>query len=493
MIEMSLAEVAAVTRGRLHHATGAERVTAVEFDSRAVGPGGLFLALPGERADGHDFAAAAVAAGAVAVLAAREVDAPAVIVPPAETGLATGSYLAAGDPDGSGAAVLAALARLAAHQVAALPGLTVVGVTGSSGKTSTKDLLAAVLAPLGPTVAPPGSFNNELGLPWTALRADAGTRHLVLELSARGPGHIAALCAVARPDIGVVLNVGRAHLGEFGSPEAIAQAKGELVEALPETGVAVLNADDPAVAGMAGRTRARVVTVGRAGGAQVRAEDVALDAGRARFRLVAPAGSAEVALRLVGAHHVGNALAAAAVALELGATPEGVAASLSATGAASRWRMEVTDRPDGVTLVNDAYNANPESMRAALEALVSIASPATRGDAGGGSAYAEQRGRRRTWAVLGRMGELGATSAAAHAEVAGTAAELGVDELVTVDAPDYRAGRAVADVTAALALLRAELEPGDVVLVKASRAAGLDRLATALLSASENTDREPVA
>ena len=194
MIEMSLAEVAAVTAGRLHRATGAERVTAVEFDSRRVGPGGLFLALPGERADGHDFAAAAVAAGAAAVLAAREVDAPAVIVPPAEAGSPAapnplaGSYLAATDPDGSGAAVLAALARLAAHNVAALPDLTVVGVTGSSGKTSTKDLLAAVLAPLGPTVAPPGSFNNELGLPWTALRADATTRHLVLELSARGAG-----------------------------------------------------------------------------------------------------------------------------------------------------------------------------------------------------------------------------------------------------------------------------------------------------------------
>jgi UDP-N-acetylmuramoyl-tripeptide--D-alanyl-D-alanine ligase len=481
MIEMSLAEVAAVTGGRLHRATGAERVTAVEFDSRQVGPSGLFLALPGERADGHDFAVAAVAAGAAAVLAAREVDAPAVIVPPAEPGsLATGSYLAATDTDGSGAAVLAALARLAAHNVAALPGLAVVGVTGSSGKTSTKDLLAAVLAPLGPTVAPPGSFNNELGLPWTALRAGVTTRHLVLELSARGPGHIAALCRVAQPRIGVVLNVGRAHLGEFGSPEAIAAAKGELVEALPAWvdgagGVAVLNADDPAVAAMASRTRARVLTVGRSPGADVRAEDVVLDAGRARFRLVvdhgAAQGTADVALRLVGAHHVGNALAAAAVAFECGATPEGVAAALSGAAPASRWRMEVTDLPDGVTVINDAYNANPESMRAALQALASVGS-----------------GSRRTWAVLGRMAELGEQSAAAHAETAAVAAELGVDELVTIAAPEYGAGRAVADVAAALDLLHAELEPGDVVLVKASRAAGLDRLADALLH-----EREPVA
>src|SRR5215207_1708557 len=222
MIEMRLADVAAVTGGRLHRATGDERVTAVEFDSRAVAPGGLFLALPGERADGHDFAAAAVAAGAVAVLAAREVGAPAVIVPPApHDPVARGSYLAAADHDGSGAAVLAALARLAAHNVGSLPDLTVVGVTGSSGKTSTKDLLAAVLAPLGPTVAPPGSFNNELGHPWTVLRVRPDTRHLVLELSARAPGDIAALCRVAPPRIGIVLNVGRAHLGQFGSVAAV--------------------------------------------------------------------------------------------------------------------------------------------------------------------------------------------------------------------------------------------------------------------------------
>ena len=491
MIEMSLAEVAAVTGGRLHRAAGTERVTGVEFDSRKVGPGGLFLALPGERVDGHDFAAAAVAAGAVAVLAAREVDAPAVLVPPADAGsLAApnplaGSYLAATDPDGSGAAVLAALARLAAHNVAVLSGpgwdgLTVVGVTGSSGKTSTKDLLAAVLAPLGPTVAPPGSFNNELGLPWTALRADTGTRHLVLELSARGRGHIAALCDVAQPRIGVVLNVGRAHLGEFGSPQAIAEAKGELVEALPVDGVAVLNADDPAVAAMAARTRARVVTVGRSPDATVRAEDLTLAAGRPRFRLVSPQGSAEVALRLVGAHHVGNALSAAAVALECGATPEGVAAALSAAGPASRWRMEVVDRADGVTVVNDAYNANPESMRAALQALAALGS----GPSGPRSAH----GTRRTWAVLGSMVELGDASAAAHAEVAATAAELGVDHLVTVGPTEYGRGRPVADVAAALDLLRAELKPGDVVLVKASRAVGLDRLADALVQ-----EREPVA
>lgn len=494
MIEMRLAEVAAVTGGRLDRATGDERVTAVEFDSRAIGPGGLFVALPGERVDGHDFAAAAVAAGATGILAARSVGAPAVLVPhplapppapassaaPAEWGARRTSCEsptrsgaapdpAAAAPTAAGA-VLDALARLAAHSLAALPDVTVVGVTGSSGKTSTKDLLAAVLAPLGPTVAPPGSFNNELGLPWTVLRAGLRTRHLVLEYAARGPGHIAELCAVAPPRIGVVLNVGRAHLGEFGSPAGVAAAKGEMVEALPDGdsgGVAVLNADDPAVAAMASRTRARVVTVGRSAGATVQARDVRLDAGCPRFRLVSPDGAADVALALVGAHHVGNALAAAAVALELGGDPETVAAALSAAQPVSRWRMEVTERRDGVTVVNDAYNANPESMRAALEALVALAG-----------------GARRSWAVLGRMGELGEAAPAAHAEVTAAASELGVDEVLAVDAPDYGGGgrcRAVPDPAAALALLAAELRPGDVVLVKASRAAGLERVAAALL------------
>jgi UDP-N-acetylmuramoyl-tripeptide--D-alanyl-D-alanine ligase len=474
MIEMRLADIAAVTGGRLHRATGDERVTAVEFDSRAIAPGGLFLALPGERVDGHDYAAAAVAAGAAGVLAARDVDAPAVIVPavarPGE-GRPAGSYLAATDPDGSGAAVLTALARLAGHAVRALPATAVVGVTGSSGKTSTKDLLAAVLAPLGPTVAPPGSFNNELGLPWTALRADAGTRHLVLEFSARGRGHIAGLAAAVPPRIGVVLNVGSAHLGEFGSTAATAAAKGELVEALPAGGVAVLNADDPAVAAMAGRTTARVVTFGRDAQADVSAHDVVLDAGRARFTLVSAAGRAPVRLQLVGEHHVGNALAAAAVALELGGTPDGVAAALAAATPASRWRMEVTDRPDGVTIVNDAYNANPESMRAALGALVALGGSA--GPAGG---------RRRTWAVLGRIGELGDGAATAHAEVADLARALGVDQLVAVGTADYPGARPAADVDEAVALLDAELAPGDVVLVKASRAAGLERVAAGLLA-----------
>ncbi|MGW0183847.1 Mur ligase family protein, partial [Nocardia sp. NPDC003345] len=259
MIEMTLRDIAEVVGGQLHDIGDPEvRVTgSVEFDSRRIGPGDIFLALPGEHADGHDYAAAAVEAGAVAVLAARPVGVPAIVVTPATDTAPSNALALSHDSTGAGAAVLDALAALARESVSRLVaagGLTVIGVTGSSGKTSTKDLLAAVLAPLGAVVAPPGSFNNELGHPWTALRAGPGTRFLVLEMSARGPGHIAALARVAPPSIGVVLNVGTAHLGEFGSREAIAKTKGELVEALPETGLAVLNADDSQVSEMASRT-----------------------------------------------------------------------------------------------------------------------------------------------------------------------------------------------------------------------------------------------
>ena len=485
MIELTLAEVAAAVGGRLHRATGAEPVTGtVEFDTRRLTPGSLFVALPGERVDGHDFAGEAVGAGAAGVLAGRPVDAPAVIAAPA-TEIPGRAYVLAGDRDGSGAAVLAALGRLArtvVDRLAAGPaGLTVVGITGSSGKTSTKDLIAALLRPLGPTVAPPGSFNNELGHPWTALRAGADTRHLVLELSARGPGHVAALCRVAPPRIGVVLNVGSAHLGEFGSRQAIATAKGELVEALPASGVAVLNADDELVAAMATRTAARVVRFGRGG--DVRAESVTVDAtGRASFRLVAPAGAADVRLAVHGGHQVGNALAAAAVAFELGGDVEQIAAGLAAATPVSRWRMEVAESPGGVTVVNDAYNANPESVRAALTTLAAMAG-ATGGRGG------------RSWAVLGPIGELGEGSEPAHRELGRLVARMAVDRLVVVgpDAhamvegarehrPNGEESVFVPDVEAAVALLRDQLRAGDVVLIKASRAYGLERVAAALLA-----------
>src|SRR3954447_4231519 len=490
MIELTLAEVADAVGGVLHSCSGTEMITGgVEFDSRAVGPGGLFVALPGERVDGHDFVPAALAAGAAGVLAAREVDAPAVLVPPVEG--TSGSYVLAADTGGAGAGVLAGLAAVARHVVdtlVATRGLTVTGVTGSSGKTSTKDVIAQLLEPLGPTVAPPGSFNNELGHPWTALRADAQTRHLVLELSARGPGHIAHLAEIAPPRIGVVLNVGTAHVGEFGSREGIAKTKGELVEALPEDGVAVLNLDDPLVAAMASRTKARVVFVGESASAQVRATDITLDdEARASFRLIPPAGEADVKLPLHGEHHVGNALSAAAVALELGATPAEIGAGLSGLERRSARRMEVVTREDGVTILNDSFNANPESMRAGLKAL---------------AAMTRESGRR-SWAVLGVMGELGADAVTAHDEIGRLVVRLNIAKLVVIgpEAAAMHQGAChegswgeeaalVPDVEAAVALLRDQLRPGDVVLVKASKAAGLWRVAEALLEPRESDNSE---
>lgn len=495
MIDLTVARIAEIVGGRLDGVTAEEaqnlHVTGtVEFDSRAVTSGGLFLALPGARADGHDFAAQAVADGAVAVLAARPVGVPAIVVPPVAALDSHAADRKAGvlehDADGSGAAVLAALARLAAAVAAELVagGLRIIGITGSSGKTSTKDLIAAVLRPLGDVVAPPGSFNNELGHPWTVLRATEDTDFLVLEMSARHPGNIAALARIATPSIAAVLNVGTAHLGEFGSREVIAQTKGELVEALPASGVAILNADDPMVAAMASRTRARVVNVGRGRSAQVRAEDVTLDElARPSFTLASAAGRVPVTLAVHGEHQVSNALCAAAVALECGATPEQVADALAGAGPASRHRMEVRTTPDGVTVVNDAYNANPDSMRAGLQALAVMA--------GSGD------DRRRTWAVLGEMGELGEDSITEHDRVGRLAVRLDISRLVVVGTGRPMSAMhqgavmegswgsesvMVPDAESALELLRAELQPGDVVLVKASNAAGLGSLAETLAS-----------
>ena len=339
-----------------------------------------------------------------------------------------------------------------------------------------------MLRPLGEVIAPPGSFNNELGHPWTVLRAGEGTDFLVLEMSARHRGNIAALAAIAPPSIAAVLNVGTAHLGEFGSREAIAETKGELVEALGPSGVAILNADDAAVAAMASRTSARVVTVGRAPTAQIRADDVVLDElARPGFTLRAPAGSVHVQLAVHGEHQVGNALTAAAVGLECGASLQQVAAALAGAAPASRHRMEVVTRPDGVTVINDAYNANPDSMRAGLQALAVMA----------------RNGGHRSWAVLGEMGELGEDSITEHDRVGRLAVRLDISRLVVVgtgrpmSAMHHGAvmegswgseSTMVPDADAALALLRAELSPGDVVLVKASNAAGLGSMAEALVA-----------
>ncbi|MFF5216316.1 UDP-N-acetylmuramoyl-tripeptide--D-alanyl-D-alanine ligase [Micromonospora sp. NPDC000442] len=445
MITLSLAEVASAVHGRLVAADPAAQVTgSVEFDSRKVTSGGLFVAFDGAKVDGHDFAAAAVASGAVAVMGTREVPGVPMIV--------------VTDP-------LAAMGRLARAVVDRLPGLTVIGLTGSSGKTTTKDLIAQLTARLGETVAPPGSFNNELGHPYTALQAGPTTRYLVMEKGARGIGHVRYLCEVAPPRISVVLNVGVSHIGEFGSQENIALAKGELVEALPADGLAVLNADDPLVDAMAARTVARVIRYGESAHADVRAVDVTLDErGRPAYTLVTPEGSAPVRLGLTGRHQVWNSLAAAAVARELGMPLAELATALGALGLVSTRRMDVFERTDAVTVIDDSYNANPASMAVALRAL---------GGIGAG---------RRTVAVLGYMAELGEFEAQGHAEVGRLAAELGVDRLLVVGeaaAPIHHGATSVGDwggesvlltdQAAAVEVLRSELRPGDVVLVKGSR------------------------
>jgi UDP-N-acetylmuramoyl-tripeptide--D-alanyl-D-alanine ligase len=469
VIAATLGEIASWVDGTVVDADPETMVTAAaSADSRQVVPGGLFAAIAGERVDGHDFAAAAVDAGAVVCLTSRPVGQPAIVVD---------------DPT-------AALGRLAGSVVDRLADCTVVGLTGSQGKTTTKDLLASVLAHRGPTVAPVGSYNTEVGVPLTVLRADRDTRQLVIEMGARGKGHIAYLCELTRPRIGLVLNVGLAHVGAFGSREGIARAKGELVESLPEDGLAVLNADDPLVAAMAGRTRARVLTYGAAADADVRIGDVRLDpTGRPRFELAYEAKSATVELRLLGRHQAGNAAATAAVAVGLGMDLAEVAAALSEAEPASRWRMEPHQRPDGVLVLNDAYNANPDSMRAALDTLESI----TRSRPGG-----------RAVAVLGPMRELGPASEEAHRVVGERVARHGVEVLVVVgeDADGIRQGALAAgladavlvdDPAAAVPALRDRLRPGDVVLVKASRADGLERVAHALTAPAGDTATETVA
>lgn len=500
MIDMTLGRIAEITGGRLSpeadpdtHVTGF-----VEFDSRKIGPGGLFVAFPGARVDGHDFVDKAAEAGAAASLTTREVGRPSVIVeklPPHE---GDNSDLAANDPDGSAAGVVDGMSKLAAAVARELTdshGLTIVGVTGSAGKTSTKDLIAAVLSRAGETVAPPGSFNNEIGHPYTVLRCTEDTDFLVAEMSARGIGHIAHLAAIAPPTIGVVLNVGSAHIGEFGSRENIAKAKGELVEALPASGVAVLNADDELVAGMAPRTNARVVTFSESGNtnADYYATGVTLDAvARASFTMHTPNGEPQrVTLGVFGAHQVGNALAAAAVGTELGMDAATVAEALSAASSVSVNRMDVNTRADGVTVINDAYNANPESMRAAIAAL--------------GYTAAARPGVRSV-AVLGEMNELGAGAEQEHALLADELARYRVTHLVAVGKSAAMAAltqraedqgirtTAVADTDEAAQAVRELLasapagednwrERGDrdVVLVKASNAARLWVVAEALL------------
>lgn len=452
MIERPLSEIAAAVRGTLRGPDAV--VSAVGIDSRAVGPGSLFVAIAGERVDGHDFVADAFERGAVAAVVHRPEIAGTVIEVP-DTGRAL--------PD------------LAADERGRMKGARVVGITGSNGKTSAKDLAAAVVGTRLRTHASPASFNNEIGLPLTLLGAAPGVEVVVAEMGSRREGDVRLLCDVARPDAVVVTNVGVAHMGIFGSWDAIVRAGAEPVEWLGADGTAILNADDPVARSYADGIDANVITFGVDPGADVRAEDVELGAdARATFTLHSAGELEPVALGVPGEHMVSNALAAAAVGRWAGLTLAECAAALKSAGVA-RWRMETFTGPSGIVVVNDAYNANPESMAAALKAARWIAEGT------------------RLAAVLGHMAELGPIAFEEHERLGELVVRIGVERLVTVGdearaiaRAAIREGQLPEDVATyddpmdAADDVRAWANPGDVVLVKGSRVAGLERVAEAL-------------
>lgn len=442
-------------------------VTGVDKDSREIVPGSLYVAFVGERVDGHEYAPRAFEAGATLALVSEPVAGPHVLVDD----------------------VTAALGRLAAAYLALLRTegeITVIGITGSNGKTTTKDLLAQVL---DDAVAPVGSFNNEIGLPLTVLRADAGTRHLVLEMGASAPGDLAYLTRIAPLDIAVVLTVGTAHLGGYGSPEGLAAEKATLLDGLVPGGVALLNADDDRVAAMASRPALgadgrRVRTFGTSVGADLIATDITLERGRAAFSVTSQTSgqeaSASVTLRLVGEHHVTNALAAMAVALECGLDLTQAATRIGDAVPLSAHRMALTERADGVWVLDDSYNASPESMKAALRALKEVATTG------------------RSFAVIGEMREMGDSSRTAHEEIGLDVVRLRIDHLLVVGegakpahASAVREGSwgdeaaYVATIDEARAFLDGRLMRGDTVLIKASHGSGLWKLADDLLGVHE--------
>ena len=446
MITLTAGEIALLVGGELLCDRDLLISKAPVFDSRLATPGCFFLALKGENADGHEFAADAYRNGAMFSLTSQRIDGPCIVVKD----------------------VLEALSILAAFVRKRLDKLVVIGITGSQGKTSTKDLLTHMLGAVGPTVAPAGSFNNDLGLPITLLECDDRTRFCILEMGARHMGDIARLCEIAKPNIGVVLTVGTAHIGEFGSREVIAQTKGELIASLDKDGIAILGTYDEFTPKMASLHQGQVILFGEKADIQVRAADVEMREGRPHFDLVTPAGRDAVGMRAVGAHQVANALAVAAVGTALALPLELIASSLSTAEISSKWRMELHESAD-LLIINDAYNANPESMSAAMRALV---------------LFAQERGGS-AWAFVGKMNELGQTQAPQSAAIGALAVELGIDHLVEINAPEY--GEPVGamvihqrpTIESALDLVD-YFAPGDVVLVKASRSQGFEVLAESL-------------
>jgi UDP-N-acetylmuramoyl-tripeptide--D-alanyl-D-alanine ligase len=476
MLDLTLTEIAEALQGELVITDDAARAGwtpetivngTVDTDSRLIGPGDVFVAKRGEFDDGHRFVQPAVASGASLVVVEQRFDVAVPQVLVADSVLALGAF----------ATELVARVRAAGD-------LRIVGITGSNGKTTTKNLLRAVLERVGETVAPRDSFNNEVGAPLTMLRMTASTRFLVAEMGASGKGEITRLIRMAKPDVGVVLTVGLAHAGEFGGIETTLATKTEMVEDLEPADVAVLNLDDPRVAGMAEKTRAEVLWFGLSEGAGVRATEIDATASGTTFVLHLPGGeSRPVRFAVLGEHHVMNALAAAASAHVLGVPIDGIVAALETVTRAERWRMEVMGGRDGVRVINDAYNASPDSMAAALKTLALIATP-------------EQR----TIAVLGEMSELGPYSVEEHDRIGRMIVRFNIQKLVVVGegaraihlAAEHEGswgGEAVFVDTAdeAFELIAADTRADDLILVKSSNSAGLRFLGDRIAQANSTT------
>ena len=453
MISLAATKIAEIVEGKLY-GEDISVTAAPVFNSTQATAGSIFLALKGPARDGHDFVSDAFAHGAVLALTTSQVSQRCIVVDD----------------------VTKALGMLAAFVRAELKNLKVIAITGSQGKTTTKDLLSHLLSSQGSTVAPQGNFNNEIGAPLTILECTQQTKFCIVEMGARHIGDIAALCQMAKPDIGVVLKVGRAHVGEFGSQEAIAKAKSEMISSLQPTSLAILGGYDEFTPKMAALHKGKTVVFGEKSSFEVRATDIEVREGRAHFDLVTPQGRAAVGLQVVGLHQIANALAVAAIAEGLGFNFDLIAQSLSMAKISSKWRMEIHEF-DGKVLINDCYNASPESMEAALRSLI---------------LFAQERGGE-AWAFLGKMHELGESSASDHARIGTLAQELGVDHLVCIGAPEYARDIVVKDEAAesmsvhycadieqaqSLSLI---INAGDVALIKASRSEHLELLSDYIL------------
>jgi UDP-N-acetylmuramoyl-tripeptide--D-alanyl-D-alanine ligase len=449
MIPLTISQISEVISGKIV-GDGNKLITgAAFFDSREIVSNGIFLALKGEHVDGHDFAINALKGGAGVVICTQESGDTCIVVPD----------------------VVEAVTKLAAHVRQMIPDMKVVAITGSHGKTTTKDLSKHLLSMMGSTVAPRSSFNNDLGVPITILECTTDTKFCILEMGARNLGDISKLERTFLPDIGVVLGVGSAHIGVFGSREIIATAKSEMVKNLESSKIAILGSYDDLTINMSNLTKAKVMTFGENSNNDVRATDVEIREGFAHFDLVTSFGRESVALRQAGRHQVANALAAAAIATALNLPIDKISAGLSTAESSSKWRMELYEVA-GRLIINDSYNANPESMFAALDAL---------------RLFAQERGGR-AWAFLGKMHELGEYSLAGHREVFRKAIDLEIDHLVAVGTKDYQIESELGSTEILLVEniesareIATGSEAGDVILVKGSRAEGLEKLAELLI------------